>query len=270
MNRKVIIGILAAGTMLPGLAAWKGFTSENYVCGPKLTAEALNGKVVLVDKWATWCGPCRRMMPHTEKIAKKFKSRGLIVVGSHAANGFSKEGVEKYVKENKFSFSFYKEANWDGDVGYDGGIPFLYVIDKSGKVVYGGRNPEAVEKAIDAALGKAGGDTIVDEATLVEYKSLKGKLTPGKSIESVEKRLKADIAFAEKNPTSKTFAKRKPEAEKIVAAIEEYKTTLVTAIEAEIAEGKKVEAVKHIDLLTATWPSLKKEWSAKRKELQKK
>jgi len=268
--RRFVGMIVGIGMALPVLAAWQGFTDANYVCGPKLTNEGLNGKVVLVDKWATWCGPCRQMMPHTEKIAKKYKSRGLIVVGSHANRGFSKDDVAKYVKSNNFSFSFYKEAGWDGDVGYDGGIPFLYVIDRGGKVVYGGRNPEAVEKAIESVLGKAGGGAIVDDAELVEYKNLKGKVVPGKSVELAERKLKADIATAEKNPTSATFAKKKSEAEKILAAIEAYKKDLIEAIEAETAAGKKEEAVKHIDLLTATWPSLKTEWTAKRRDLLKK
>lgn len=269
MIRRFLVGFTTVGLSLAACAAWKDFTPENYVCGPKLTAESLKGKVVLVDMWATWCGPCRRMMPHTEEIAKKFKGR-LVVVGSHVASGFSKEKVESYVKENGFSFSFYKSAGWDGEVGYDGGIPFLYVVDKKGNVVYGGRNPTEVEKAIAAAIGKAGGDTFVDEAELVEYKALKGKLVPGKPVEQIMKRLKADVETANKNPSSETFARKKAEAIKIATAVKEYKKGLQESIDAEIAAGEKDAAVKHIDLLMATWPSTKTEWAAKKKDLQKK
>jgi len=269
MTRKFFVGFTTVGLSLAVCAAWKDFTQENYVCGPKLTAESLKGKVVLVDMWATWCGPCRAMMPHTEEIAKKFKGR-LVVVGSHVSSGFSKEKVEGYVKENGFSFSFYKSAGWDGDVGFDGGIPFLYVIDKKGSVVYGGRNPTKVEEAIAAAIGKAGGDTFIDEAELVEYKSLKGKLVPGKNVEQIMKRLKADVEAANKNPSSETFARKKAEAIKIATAVKEYKKGLMASIESEIAAGEKDAAVKHIDLLVATWPSLKTEWTAKKTELLKK
>ena len=50
------------------------------------------------------------------------------------------------MKENGYTFSFYNQAKWDGDVGFDGGIPFLYVVNKKGEVVYHGRNAAAVDE----------------------------------------------------------------------------------------------------------------------------
>lgn len=265
---KNLLGLLVLGVALPAFSAWRGFTDENYVCGPKLTAESLDGRVVLVDVWATWCGPCRAKMPHTEALAKKFKGR-LVVVGSHTPNRFSKDEVQKYVKDNGFTFSFYRGAGWDGPVGADGGIPFLYVVDRNGKVVYGGRDNAAIEKAITGALGNAGGPTFLPDEELVMYKKLKGRLAPGKPVEQIVKSLTADIALAEKNPTSETFAKRKTEALKITAAVAAYKQSLESMIGDHIASGEKALAIKYINILTKTWPSCKKEWQPKLTQLKK-
>lgn len=267
MKKSIIVFALIGA--LAAKAEWSGLTEENYACGPKLTQSQLKGRVVLVDMWATWCGPCRGMMPHTEELAKKFKGKA-IVIGSHVDRGYSKEGVERYVSENKFSFSFYKDVKIVGeDVHFDGGIPFLYVVNKKGKVVCWGRNPAAIEKAIVEALAESGGATFVGDDDLVCYKHLKGKLLPGKNVEGILKALKADVAAANNNPSSKTFAKRKEEAVKIAKAVKEYKEDLIVSINNSIEDGDKAQAANDIDLLIATWPSLKKEWSTKRKALGK-
>lgn len=269
MKRVMLVLVLMLAARMASAGEWVGLTEENYACGPKLTPTQLRGRVVLVDMWATWCGPCRAMMPHTEELAKKFKGKA-IVIGSHVDRGFSKDGVANYVKENGFSFSFYKDAKISGeDIHFDGGIPFLYVVNKKGKVVCWGRNPAAIEKAIVESLAEGGGATFVGDDELIVYKNLKGKLLPGKPVEGILKTLKADIATANKNPSSETFAKRKEEAIKIAKAVKEYKEDLLASIKIAIESGEKEEALKSIDLLIATWPSTKKEWSAKRKALAK-
>lgn len=118
-------------------------------------------------------------------------------------------------------------------------------------------------------MGKAGGGEFFDDAMLVEYKSLKGKLVPGKPVEQIMKRLKSDVKTAQQNPASETFAKRKAEAIRIAEAVKTYKTELIESIDSELEAGEREQAKAHIDLLVATWPSLKSEWAKKRKTLGK-
>ena len=51
------------------------------VDGTAFSTESLKGKVILVDIWATWCGPCMRVLPHVVKIYQKYHGQGLEVVG---------------------------------------------------------------------------------------------------------------------------------------------------------------------------------------------
>lgn len=269
--KKLILTMSMIFAAMIGHANWLGLTQENYACGPKLSASQLRGKVVLVDMWATWCGPCRMAMPHTVELARKYKSKGLVVIGSHVETGYQRDSVQKLVEcENWNTVSFYKEAKWTGDsIGFDGGIPFLYVVNKKGKIIARGRDFAAIEKAIQEELGKVGGAQLIEIDSLSEYKNLEGKIVPGKNVENILKKLKADIEKANKMPESATFQRRKQEAIKIATELKDYKADLTLAIKNAIEEGDKKEAVRLIDIMTSTWPSTKKTWADKRKELAK-
>lgn len=265
--------LLAAVLLAPALSAapgdWIAFDDEHYISGPKLTAKDLKGKVVLVDMWAIWCYPCRRMLPHTQKIWEEYKNRPVAVVASHVGGGYDEAKVRDFLASGGFTFSFYLTSRWEGKTGFDGGIPFLYVIDGKGECVYGGRDPEAVRQALDKALSKlsTAPNLLSDESFLNEYKSLKGQLVLGKPVTAALKRLKDDVKAAEQNPSSQTFARRKTEALQIAKLVNERKQELVKSINGHIAAGEKDEAIKEIDLLVGSWPGLKKEWQEKRSSL---
>ena len=48
----------------------------------KLTADDMKGKIVVVDYWATWCGPCIASIPHNNEVAKEYADKGVVVVGA--------------------------------------------------------------------------------------------------------------------------------------------------------------------------------------------
>src|SRR5436309_1515520 len=49
--------------------------------GGTLSSQDLKGKIAVIDVWATWCGPCRMVIPHLVRLQEKFKDRGVTVVG---------------------------------------------------------------------------------------------------------------------------------------------------------------------------------------------
>jgi thiol-disulfide isomerase/thioredoxin len=63
---------LARARMAPAFAV-------NTLDGQHISLDDLTGKVVLIDFWATWCGPCREALPHMQQIAKKFQRQPLVV-----------------------------------------------------------------------------------------------------------------------------------------------------------------------------------------------
>jgi thiol-disulfide isomerase/thioredoxin len=114
------------------------------------------GKVVLLDFWATWCGPCRREMPNIAKLHRELESKGLAVVAVNVAEKPSV--VSAFLTKNGYKLPIWLDL--DGKVaGQYGaaGLPTLVVIDRKGSVaahLIGLRSEEEVR----AELKKAGLD----------------------------------------------------------------------------------------------------------------
>ncbi len=101
--------------------------------GRQVSLDSLAGKVVLIDFWATWCGPCREALPHVRDIAKKFAGEPLVVMSISLD---SDEGKWKdFVAKNGMTWVQYRDGGFTGPVSRLFGveaIPHTFTIDADG------------------------------------------------------------------------------------------------------------------------------------------
>ena len=101
--------------------------------GKPIKLSSLKGKVVLVDFWASWCGPCRESMPFLEKLSKSYGEQGLVVLGVNIDNDVA--AARKFLKELPVSFSVVNDAEKSVAKAYaPPTMPSSYLIDRQGKV----------------------------------------------------------------------------------------------------------------------------------------
>jgi thiol-disulfide isomerase/thioredoxin len=101
--------------------------------GQRIAMDDLAGKVVLIDFWATWCGPCREALPHMRDIAKKFQGQPLVVLSVSLDND---EGKWKdFVVKNEMTWPQYRDGGFNGPIAKLFGveaIPHTFTIDADG------------------------------------------------------------------------------------------------------------------------------------------
>jgi peroxiredoxin len=125
------------------------------------------GKVVLLDFWATWCGPCVIEIPWFQEFQRKYKDRGFEVLGvSMDDDGW--KAITPFVEKRKINYRIVLGDDKTGDQ-YGGleALPTTFVIDRSGRIAsvhVGLANKkdfaDAIEKLLEDPAVPAGGDSI--------------------------------------------------------------------------------------------------------------
>ncbi len=105
--------------------------------GKKLTRESLQGKVVILDFWATWCPPCRAAIPHLVELDKKYRDRGLVIIGISLDRGGQDE-VLKFARENHIGYELVMGSDNDiqkcfADVT---SIPTIMLLNQKAEIVF--------------------------------------------------------------------------------------------------------------------------------------
>jgi peroxiredoxin len=127
--------IIEPGDTAPSFAV----TTES---GKKLTRSDFNGKLLVLNFWATWCPPCIEEMPSLNEFARQFQKEGVVVLGVSIDQ--NEPAYRRFLQQNRLAFEVARDP--EADIAAEYGTfkwPETYIINTEGKVVekhVGGRN----------------------------------------------------------------------------------------------------------------------------------
>ena len=153
MSRLSVVAVaLVCAASLHAAVRWSNVDAAHYLAGRKASEGYLVGKVVLVNRWGAKSPACRAMLPQVEQIWQSFKTKPFVVLGGHCEGRGAAEEVRRIVDEKGLTYPIYEGARLsEGEPPFDG-LPFLYVVDETGLVVYRGRNERIATQAVVTAL----------------------------------------------------------------------------------------------------------------------
>jgi thiol-disulfide isomerase/thioredoxin len=133
---------------------------SDAIKGSEVSIEGLKGKVVVIDFWATWCGPCVAEMPNMKKLYAEYKDKGVEFIGVSLDQPKEKGGLDAlkaFVEKNKIEWPQYYQGNfWQSDFSsawHINSIPCVFLVDAEGNLASVDARGK-LEKLLPQYLGK--------------------------------------------------------------------------------------------------------------------
>jgi cytochrome c biogenesis protein CcmG/thiol:disulfide interchange protein DsbE len=127
----------------------------NWINSKPLTLADLKGKIVVIDFWATWCGPCLASVPHSNELQKKYADKGVVFIGVCCPQGGEK--MAETVKTHGIEYAVVLDTGEKGDTfaAYKAdSYPDYFIIDRQGNLHWGDVVNDNTEKAIELLLAE--------------------------------------------------------------------------------------------------------------------
>ncbi|MDA3871324.1 MAG: redoxin domain-containing protein [Candidatus Marinimicrobia bacterium] len=110
------------------------FFKIESINGNFVSSEEFAGKILIVDFWATWCGPCRREFPHLNELVNEYSTDNEVQIIAISTDK-EKEKVIPFIEKNKYTIPVFYDNDTADSFGVRG-IPSLFIIDKNGIIRY--------------------------------------------------------------------------------------------------------------------------------------
>lgn len=126
--------------------------------GEEIDLAAMKDKIVLVDFWATWCGPCIAELPHMKETYEKYHEKGFEIIGISLDQISDKEKLQDFIKKKEMPWPqhFEEEKNTNRFAIKYGitSIPSTFLIGKDGKIIATNLRGPALEEAVAKHIGE--------------------------------------------------------------------------------------------------------------------